>query len=192
LALLCLVVVGTAAWLAGTGYGDRQAAATWTEAAPGVLRSPGLPAGYALIDGDAALLIDAPRDADGLTAAGVKKVEAVLLTHHHRDSGAAAGTFLAAGVPVRAPKASAEWLTPDGVRKYWQESLPLHNSRTAYLVVPAGLDGIDCSLTDGQTIDWHGWAIQVVAPPGHARDHVAFAARKGKEAAPVAFCRDPL
>src|SRR5262249_43841945 len=75
-ALVCVVLVmGDAAWLAGRGYGDRHAAGDWTEVAPGVLRSPGLPAGYALVDGDTALLIDAPVGADGLRGRGVKKVE---------------------------------------------------------------------------------------------------------------------
>jgi glyoxylase-like metal-dependent hydrolase (beta-lactamase superfamily II) len=186
--LLSLAAVGAAAWI-GAGSGGPPAGA-WTEVAPGVLRSPGLPAGYALLDGDAALLIDAPQGAEGLKAHGVKKVEAVLLTHHHRDSCAAAGKFLAAGVSVRAPKASAEWLLPGPVRKYWQESLPLRGSRTAYLVVPEGLDGLDCSLKDGQEIAWHGWRLEVVATPGHSHDHVAYLARKSQRGPLLAFCGD--
>jgi glyoxylase-like metal-dependent hydrolase (beta-lactamase superfamily II) len=190
--LLCLSVAATAAWLGGRGDGDGKKSAAWQQVAPGVWRSSGLPAGYALVDGDAALLIDAPTDGDALRAHGVKKIELALLTHHHRDSCAAAGALLAAGVKVQAPKAGAEWLTPEGVRKYWKDSLPLRGSRTAYLVVPAGLAGIDCSLTDGQTITWHGWSIQVVATPGHSLDHVAFAARKGKSGPLLVFCGDAL
>ena len=116
----------------------------------------------------------------------------MLLTHHHRDTAAFAGRYLADKVPVRAPKASADWLTPDGVQKYWKESLPLRNSRTAYLVLPEGLDGVDCSLADGQTIDWHGWQLRVVESPGHSRDHVAYAARKGKDGPLLLFCGDAL
>jgi glyoxylase-like metal-dependent hydrolase (beta-lactamase superfamily II) len=190
--LLSLLLLGAAVWLGG----DRKPDA-WTEVAPGIWRTPQLPAGYALRDGEHALLIDAPHSAEGLKVLGVTKI-AVLLTHHHRDTCAAAGRFLAEGVPVRAPKAAAEWLTPEGVRTYWKESLPLRSSRTAYLVLPAGLEGVDCSLTDGQTIDWRGWSLQVIATPGHARDHVAFAARRRKqegqpaEGAPVIFCGDAL
>src|SRR5262249_29176699 len=99
------------------------------------------------------------------------------------------GPLLAAGVKVRAPKASAEWLTPEGVRKYWQESLPLRSSRTAYLVVPEGFPGIHCSLAAGETLAWRGWAAAVVAAPGHARDPLAFLVRKG-DGPPVAFCGD--
>src|SRR5688572_10991857 len=91
-ALACLALVAAAAWWGGTVRGGKKAADGWSEVAPGVWRSAGLPAGYALVEGDAALLIDAPRTAEGLPA---KKVEMVLLTHHHRDSCAAAGRFLA-------------------------------------------------------------------------------------------------
>src|SRR5262245_45349169 len=134
-ALFCLCVLTTAAWLAREAPASRQLNA-WKEVIPGVLRSPSLPAGYALVSGDKALLIDAPCGADVLQAHGFKQIDTVLLTHHHRDIAAFAGRYLASGAAVRAPKASAEWLTPDGVRKYWKESLPLRGSRTAYLVLP--------------------------------------------------------
>src|SRR5262249_39288828 len=81
---------------------------------------------------------------------------------------------------------------PDKVAKYWQESLPLRNSRTAYLVVAEGLPGIDSSLADGQAIDWHGWTVRVVATPGHARDHLAFPARQGTDGPLLLFCGDAL
>src|SRR5262249_43988597 len=189
--MLCLVVVAGAAWLANRSPGTKDKPA-WTEVTPGVLRSPGSPAGYALVSGDRALLIDAPRPADDLKAQGIKKIDGVLLTHHHRDSCAAAAKFLADHIPVRAPAASAPSLTPDGVRKYWQVSLPLRDSRTAYLVLPEGLQGIDCSLKDGQAIEWEGWSIRVVATLGHSQDHVAFTARKGKDGPLLVFCGDAL
>ena len=95
-------------------------------------------------------------------------------------------------MPVRAARTSAEWLTPEGVRAYWRKSLPLRDSRTAYLVLPEGLAGVDCSLTDGQTIDWRGWSLRVLSTPGHSRDHVAFAARHGDKGPLFLFCGDAL
>jgi glyoxylase-like metal-dependent hydrolase (beta-lactamase superfamily II) len=187
-ALGCLAIVAVVAWLGTTGYGGKKNASTWIEVAPGILRTSGYPAGYALLDGENALLIDAPQTAAGLDAHGIKKIDGVLLTHYHRGSCAAVGTFLKEGVPVRAPKAAAEWLTPEGVKKYWQESLPLRNSRTAYLVVPEGFGGIDCSLEDGQAITWRGWSIRAVATPGHARAHLAFAVSKDKAKGPIVVC----
>src|SRR5262245_8313700 len=190
--LLSLAVVASAAWLGGAGQGSKVAVAAWVEVRPGVLRTSTLPAGYALVEGDAALLIGAPQEAGGLKAHGVKHVEGVLLTHHHRATCAAAGRFLADKVPVRAPKASAEWLLPENVRNYWQTSLPLRTSRAPYLVVPAGFAGLDCTLENNQTIAWRGWTIRVVETPGPARDHVALLAQKGKNGPLLAFCGDAL
>jgi glyoxylase-like metal-dependent hydrolase (beta-lactamase superfamily II) len=186
-AFSCLAIVAAVAWL--SRWNDEPAQG-WTEIAPGILRSPGCPAGYALVDGDTALLVDAPVTPDGLKALGIKKIDAVLLTHHHRHVCAAVGKYLADKVPVRAPKASVPWLSRDGVRTYWKESLPLRNSNASYLVVPEGFDGIDFTLEDGQKIESHGWTIQVIATPGHSRDHVAFLASGGRKpagAAPYAF-----
>jgi glyoxylase-like metal-dependent hydrolase (beta-lactamase superfamily II) len=174
-----VAALAVAAWLGDRGGAERKPAPAWTEVLPGIWRSPGQPAGYALVSGSRALLIDAPAGPEGLKARGVKTIDAVLLTHHHRDGLAALGHYLDAKVRIRAPKASAPWLTPDGVRKYWIESLPLRNSRTAYLVLPEGHAGIDCSVNDGDTIDWQGWSIRVVSTPGHSPDSVAFAVRKG-------------
>jgi glyoxylase-like metal-dependent hydrolase (beta-lactamase superfamily II) len=190
-AVLCVAVLAAVAWLSGRDAG-RKPAARWTKVAPGVFRSSGSPAGYALVAGERAFLLDAPTSADGLKAHGVKKVDAVWLTHHHRDSVAWAGRFLAAKVPVRAPRASAPWLTPAGVRTFWKESIPLRGSRTAYLVLPEGLAGIDCSLADGTTLEWNGWSLSVIATPGHSPDHIAIAARHKDRARTLIFCGDAL
>jgi glyoxylase-like metal-dependent hydrolase (beta-lactamase superfamily II) len=159
---------------------------------PGVYRSPGSPAGYALISGDKALLIDAPSAADGLKARGVKKIDVVLLTHHHRDGLAAIEGYLKDKVAVRAPAASAPWITPEGVSKFWKESLPLRSSRTAYLVLPEGVAGVDCSLKDGSTIEHGDWQIEVIAAPGHSPDHVAYLARKKAGGKRLLFSGDAI
>jgi glyoxylase-like metal-dependent hydrolase (beta-lactamase superfamily II) len=189
-ALACLALVTAAAWWGSQVEGSRPAEGAWEQVLPGICRTPTEPYGYALVDGESALMIDAPLDAAGLAPFKVKKVELALLTHHHRDACAAVEALLKDKVPVRAPKLSADWLTPDGVAKYWKEALPLRSSNTAYLVRPTGLDGIDCSLADGNTIDWHGWTIQVVATPGHSRDHVSYTARKGKDGPLLLFTGD--
>ena len=67
-----MVLVAVALW---RSVGDERPAAAWVEVAPGVFRTPGYPHGYALVEGENALLIDAPRGADGLKSAGVKTVE---------------------------------------------------------------------------------------------------------------------
>jgi glyoxylase-like metal-dependent hydrolase (beta-lactamase superfamily II) len=189
-ALICLSAVASAAWLSGAGG---KAEPVWVEVAPSVLRTARPPFGYALVDGKAAWLIDAPHGPDGLKNAGVEAVETILLTHHHRDTCAATKSMRAARIPVRAAKVAAEWLEPTTVRALWQSAIPLRDSRAdIYLALPEGLDGIDCSLADGQNLDWRGWSVRVIATPGHSRDHLAFAARRGKDGPLLLFCGDAL
>lgn len=190
--VLCGVAIVAVSWVAGRrGYAERTEPA-WTEVAPGVYRSPGTPASHALVKGDRALLIDAAAPPDGLLARGVRQLDGVLLTHHHRDSLAALDVYLGRKVPVRAPKASLPWLSVDGVISYWKEAIPLRSSRTAYLVLPQGVSGVDGSLEDGQVIDWGDWSLRVIAAPGHAPDHVAFLAEPKTGGKRVLFAGDAL
>jgi len=193
--LACLVLVVAVAVLARGWVLPEAVHQDWTEVVPGVRRSAGIPAAYALVDGEAALLIDAPHGANlqSLKQRGVRQIELVLLTHHHRDTCAQAERLLMENVPVRAPKAAADWLLPDQVSKYWDDSLPLRNSRTAYLVLPVGLHGVRCDLEDGQEMKWRGWKLRVIATPGHSRDHVSFLAFRATSESPrILFCGDAL
>src|SRR5262245_22074879 len=86
-ALTSLAALAAAAWLGGRGKAERKPDTAWVEVLPGVWRSPGQPAGYALVSGTRALLIDAPVGPEGLR--GARTIDGVLLTHHHRDGLAA-------------------------------------------------------------------------------------------------------
>src|SRR5262245_13128623 len=187
-------ICALAIWLNQQLHGEKPTAA-WQEVAPGIWRSTDLPHGYALVDNGHALLIDAAHSAEGLMeGAKVSQIDRVLLTHHHLDTCAKVDSFLVDKIPVQAPRASAPWLTPAGVQQFWKESIPLRNSRTAYFVVPVGFEKIDCSLDDGQVIDWRGWKIQVFATPGHTRDHVAYLASRERQRPEraILFCGDAM
>jgi len=192
LALCCLVAVCLAAWFSNAESNKPAATVGWEEVAPGILRTTEQPFGYALVRDGHAILIDCPVAGESLKLKGVTEIDGVLLTHHHRDSVAAIQWYLDKKIPVRASKASADVLTLDGVAKHWKESLPLRNSRTSYFVLPVGVEGVDCTLDDGQKIDWRGRTISVVATPGHSKDHLAFAITFEKDAAPAFFSGDAL
>jgi glyoxylase-like metal-dependent hydrolase (beta-lactamase superfamily II) len=172
---LCVLILSAIAWLGRAGQG--KTAGDWTEVTPGVLRSPGPVGGYALLSGDKALLIDVPGDNAGLAKHGIRRIDGVLLTHYHRPACAGLAE-LPKEVTIRAPKAAEEWLSPAKVARYWKDSLPLRGSRTAYLVLPVGVAGIDYSLADGKTIDWEGWKLRIIDAPGHALAHIAVVAQK--------------
>jgi glyoxylase-like metal-dependent hydrolase (beta-lactamase superfamily II) len=187
----CLVTVAAVGWLSQGGMRDEKPR-DWEEVARGVYRTTSSPHSFAVVSGKKAVLIDATVPPDSLAKLGVEQVEAVLLTHHHRDTAAFAADYRKKGVPVRTSKDAVDWLTPSGVAKFWAESIPLRNSRTAYFVLPEGVPGIDATLADGKRFELGDWSISPIATPGHSRDHFAFHFRKADDAGePVfLFCGD--
>lgn len=190
IALAVLAVMVSVYWTSMLSSGNSKH--NWHPVWPGVYRSTGEPAAYALIESGRAVVIDAPAEADltGLRKLGAEKIDYVLLTHHHRDTCWQVERLVRSGILVRGPKVSARWLTPLGVREYWQGSLPLRTSRTAYLVLPRGVENIDLSLENGQMIDWQSWQIEVLATPGHSQDHVCYLAKRRGDKSLIAFCGD--
>ncbi|MDB5309681.1 MAG: Hydroxyacylglutathione hydrolase [Gemmataceae bacterium] len=191
LACLSAAAVVVAAWLS-QARPEGETFVHWEPVAPGVYRTKDSPHGYAVVSGKKAVLIDAPVPPDVVAELRTEAVEVVLLTHHHRDTAAFASAYRAKGVPVRAAKEATDWLTPEGVAKYWKESIPLRNSRTAYFVLPEGVPGVDCTLEDGKPITFGGWQITPIATPGHSRDHLAFRLRPAadKPGPDLVFCGD--
>jgi glyoxylase-like metal-dependent hydrolase (beta-lactamase superfamily II) len=191
LAVSCFTAVAALAWF--TAADPEPANLTrWERVADNIYRTKTMPYGYALVDRDKLLLIDATVPPEAVAELGVKTIDAVLLTHHHRDTAEFASAYCKKGVAVRAPKESAEWLTPVNVTKFWKDSIPLRNSRTAYFVLPEGVEGIDCTLADGKGFNFGPWRVTPVATPGHSRDHFAYQCEPtGDVKGPtVLFCGD--
>jgi glyoxylase-like metal-dependent hydrolase (beta-lactamase superfamily II) len=172
LAASCVITVAAIAWF--TTAQPKADLKHWEKAGEGIYRTKDGPHGYAIVNGDLAILIDATISPEAVAELGVKTVEAVLLTHHHRDTAAFASEYRKAKVSVRAPKESADYLLPESVAKFWQDSVPLRNSRTAYFVLPEGVEGVDCTIADGKSFTFGAWSINPVATPGHSRDHFAY------------------
>jgi glyoxylase-like metal-dependent hydrolase (beta-lactamase superfamily II) len=190
LALASLTAVALAAWVS---VADPKPAdlKVWEKLDDGVYRTKEMPHGYALVSRDTAILIDATVPPDAVEELGVKTVAAVYLTHHHRDTAAFFAEYRKKGAVVFAAKESAEWLTPDGIAKFWNDSIPLRNSRTAYFVVPECPVAVSCTLQDGESSVWGNWNITAVATPGHSRDHFAYVGERADGKGPrIVFCGD--
>jgi glyoxylase-like metal-dependent hydrolase (beta-lactamase superfamily II) len=187
LTAVCVAAVASVAWLTSARMQPDER--PWTEVVPGVFRTAEAPHSYAVVAGDRLLLIDAAVPPAGLRPLKAERVEAVLLTHHHRDTARFSWAYRAAGVPVRAAKDAAEWLTPAGVAKAWKDAVPLRNSRTGYFLLSEGIDGVDCTLEAGQAIPFGPWTVTPVATPGHSRDHLAFRLTKA-DGTNVVCCGD--
>jgi glyoxylase-like metal-dependent hydrolase (beta-lactamase superfamily II) len=176
--------------------------AEWRELAPGVYRQDVTPAAYVVVDDKQAIGFGAPAELD-LAALEQRlgcRVDTILLTHAHRDAGAAAERLVAEKRIVRAPKLSEPWLSPAGVAKYWADSVvmsienpPLKHRRWAqwYYFVPArGVEGVRFDLTDGDGIRVGKWTVKAVATPGHSPDHTSYIATREGDAARIVFCGD--
>ncbi len=175
LAVCCVGSVAALAWF--TTAQPKGELKHWDKLGDDVYRSKEGPYSYALLSGDRVLLIDASVPPEAVKELGTKSVEAVLLTHHHRDTARYASEYRKAKVAVRAPKESADYLLPESVTKFWKDSVPLRNSRTAYFVLPEGIEGVDCTLADGKNFAFGEWSITPVASPGHSRDHFCYSVR---------------
>jgi glyoxylase-like metal-dependent hydrolase (beta-lactamase superfamily II) len=186
----CGVTVAALAWF--TTAQPKANLKHWEQVGTGVYRSKEAPHSYALLNGDRALLIDATVAPNAVAELGAKTVEAVLLTHHHRDTAAHVGAYRKANVPVRAPKESADYLLPESVTRFWQDSVPLRNSRTAYFVLPEGVEGIDCTLADGKSFPFGNWTVTPVSAPGHSRDHFCFLVEGNDKGPRYLFAGDAL
>jgi glyoxylase-like metal-dependent hydrolase (beta-lactamase superfamily II) len=181
---LCISLLAAAAWLSRAE--QEKTDPGWIEVTAGVLRSTGPVAGYALLSGDKALLIDLPGRTSDLAKHGVKQIERVLLTSYHRS--VCGGVIdLADRIRVQAHPKAEEWLSPKGVEKYWRDSLPLRGSRTAYLVLPHGVGRVEYILEDGHAFKWEGWDIRILDTPGTALAQVSITARKG-DGPRLVFC----
>jgi glyoxylase-like metal-dependent hydrolase (beta-lactamase superfamily II) len=139
------------------------------EVAPGLFVPKGTCNTYILRDGDAALMID-PGDASVLEDIGVKKIEQVLLTGHHRELLQGIQRLDHGVTKVAAPKEEQELFeTPASFRKWHPrlgDKFSVHGS--SYVRPPAQPVKVDRWLADGDVIEWHGRTIRCVSTPGHS------------------------
>jgi glyoxylase-like metal-dependent hydrolase (beta-lactamase superfamily II) len=130
---------------------------------------------YLLRDGEHALLIDAGSAGivDHLAAMGVKAVDWVLHTHHHRDQCQGDDRLVERGTQVAVPAREASLF--ENVEAFWRlrrqfddyDASSLANTRARPIPVAR-------RLADYETFEWRGHRIQVLPTPGHTRGSVTY------------------
>ncbi len=127
---------------------------------------------YVLRDGDAALMIDIGDGSvlDHLSEIGVKKVEWLLFTGHHRELLQGVSRFDRATTQVAAPNEERELFEKPAQFRKWHPRLgdkySVHGS--SYVRPPAQPLKVDRWLADGDTFEWHGRTIHCMNTPGHS------------------------
>jgi glyoxylase-like metal-dependent hydrolase (beta-lactamase superfamily II) len=141
---------------------------------------------YMLREGDSAILFNL---GDGgilgrLDEIGVKNVEWVFFTDHHREQCQGIDRVNRAKTKVVAPKEEqALFETPLEFRK-WRPALgDAHTVHGAsYVRPPAAPIKLDRALADGEVFTWRGHEITCLSTPGHSPGGMSYVLRNGDQA----------
>ena len=137
-------------------------------------------AGYVIRVGDVGLCIDAPGGAwvERLDEIGVKRIEWVLATHHHRDTLASAGALAAGGARLAVPSAERGLIAD--VEQFWQtaRTYVLYNCGSEFFSLRQNVP-VERGVADGDELNLLGLPVRVFALPGHTRGSVGYGIQVG-------------
>ena len=138
---------------------------------------------HVLRDGDAALLIDLGDGSvlDHLGEIGVKRVEWVLFTGHHRELLQGVGRLDLSKTQVAAPKEEQAFLeTPSQFRKWYprnNDKFTVHGA--SYVRPPQSALKVDRWLTDEEAFAWRGRSLRCLGTPGHSPGGMSYVLKSG-------------
>ncbi|MBE3134565.1 MAG: MBL fold metallo-hydrolase [Acidobacteria bacterium] len=149
---------------------------------------------YVLRDGDAALLIDLGDGSvlDHLAEIGVKRVEWVLFTHHHREQCQGGPRLRGTGAKVAAPEAErALFERPASFRKMKPslgDAFTVHGA--SYVRPPVHAVPLDRGFAAMDEFTWRGRTVRCVETRGHSPGGMSYLLRQGDRW--VAFSGDAM
>ena len=131
---------------------------------------------YAIVRGENACLVGfaTGRAMDHLAEIRVRKVDMILVTHHHRDGLQGIQRAVKAGIPIVIPAEEAPFI--ESAEKHWAGKRIFVNYEGASRFNAVTFD-VPASrrVNEGDAIEWGSEKIQVVAAPGHTMGSVAYA-----------------
>ena len=159
--------------------------ATFTQLATGLFQWSDTCSVYILQDGDAALLIDLGDGSvlDHLGEIGVKQVEWVLFTHHHREQCQGGAKLRDVRAKVAASEAERAFFEqPLSFRKIRPALTDVHTVHGAsYARPPIAPIAVDRGFTKMDDFTWRGRELVCVQTGGHSPGHMAYLLRAGAE-----------
>ena len=132
---------------------------------------------YLLVRGERGLLIDFGSGGilEHLDEAGVREVDGVLHTHHHRDQCQGDHLLVDRGIPIAVPEREAHLFAETDA--FWRLKRIYDN----YDVSSVGFTlarsvPVARTLRDYETVAWRGLDVRVLPTPGHTKGSVTFVA----------------
>ena len=138
---------------------------------------------HVLRDGDSALLIDFGDGSvlDHLAEIGIKHIEWVLLTHHHREQCQGIERIDRTMTKIAAPKAEqALFEKPTEFRKWFPtlgDTFSVYGA--SYVRPPRKPIPLDQALESGKAFAWRGREIDCLDTPGHSPGSMTYVMRQG-------------
>jgi glyoxylase-like metal-dependent hydrolase (beta-lactamase superfamily II) len=123
---------------------------------------------YLIKDDDHALLIDGGSGVilDHLDEAGVKQVDWVLHTHHHRDQCWGDGKLIEAGAKIAVPRHERHLF--EEAELFWQTRRVFdnYNDRNTFFAIDRNIP-VAAELEDYETFEWRGISFFLLPSKGH-------------------------
>jgi len=143
---------------------------------------------FVLKRGDKGLAIDFGTGAwlEQLPKLGIKKLDRVLLTHHHADQCVGLQGMPRRGFAVHAPWGDEPLLTPAGVRRFWKGGA----GNPPPLVLDKGIRGVKFSILPRSDMHWGPVRIRFLLTPGHGQN--AYSAVVNWGGKQIVFCGDAV
>lgn len=138
---------------------------------------------HVLRDGDAGLLIDLGDGSvlEHLGEIGVKRVEWVLFTGHHRELLQGVGRLDRTTTQVAAPKEEQAFFeTPNQFRKWHPRNPDKYTVHGAsYVRPPQSAVKVDRWLAADETFEWRGRTLRCLSTPGHSPGGMSYVLQAG-------------
>jgi len=138
---------------------------------------------YVLRSKEAALLIDLGDGGviDSLEAIGVKRVQWLLLTHHHREVCQGVSHLDRNVAKVAAPQAEQALLESPMQFRKWRPKLGDQYSvyGASYARPPQSPIQLDQTLKPGETFTWQDYEILCLSTPGHSPGSMSYVLKRG-------------
>ncbi|MBI83427.1 MAG: hypothetical protein CMJ81_09545 [Planctomycetaceae bacterium] len=130
---------------------------------------------YVLRDGERALIVDCGSGAvvDHLADVGIRQVDWVLFTHHHRDQCFGAQRLGDHGAQLAVPHYERELF--ERATDYWQQKRIYddYNDRNTFFTIGRNLP-VARSLVDYDSFEWGPYKLLILATPGHTMGSISF------------------